>query len=90
MNEHNQRALDAFPGIERVLLSAIKIDSLRGKDAHSEKETQEMIFLELTYNFAPTSVPPQTFILKIGVAVIFISNFLHHLCNGEMYLAKKF
>ena len=91
VNEHNQRVLDAFSGSERVFRSATKIESIRGDDADSEGGMQEMMSPELTYNFAPTGVPPHNLILKIGVPVMVIRNVLHpHLCNGKMYVVKKF
>ena len=50
-----------------------------------------MMSPELTYNFPPTGVPPHNLILKIGIPVMVIRNVLHpHLCNGKMYVVKKF
>ena len=50
-----------------------------------------MMSPELTYNFAPTEVPPHNLILKIGVLVMIIRDVLHpNLVNGKMYVVKKF
>ena len=104
VNEHNERALDMFPGRLLNFRSSTSIELVRpqppqAQQAHQQQQqlavtpspTIEPIDPELTYTYTPTGIPPPILELKIGVPVIVIQNVLHpHLVNGAMFVLKSF
>ena len=79
-----------FPGTELTFRSSTRIEKIRNSQS-TQEHPAEIISPELTYNYAPTGVPPHLLKLKIGVPVMVIRNVLHpHLVNGKMFVVKKF
>ncbi|KAI0560144.1 ATP-dependent DNA helicase RRM3 [Gracilaria domingensis] len=84
VDEHNQAALRIFPGRKYHLPSATTMEPMRSPDGD---RIQTVLGPEVTYNYAPTGVPPHNLFLKVGVPVMVIRNVLHpHLVNGKMFV----
>ena len=89
VDEHNENALRMFPGEKFISRSATRIEKVRHVSLDDEHPS-EVIVPEMTYNYAPTGVPPHMLQLKIGVPVMVIRNVLHpYLVNGAIFVVKK-
>ena len=88
VNEHNEKALESFPGQQFELLSATKVQPIRRQG--SSGRSAPIITPELTYSYAPTGVPPHKIQLKVGAPVMVIRNVRHpDLLNGKMFVVKR-
>ena len=93
VNQHNERALEMFPGRLLHFRSSTSIEPVRRQQPQAQQQSQanqqqhhlavtssptiEPINPELTYTYTPTGVPPHILELKIGVPVMVIRNVLH-------------
>ena len=93
VDEHNERALDMFPGRLLNFRSSTSIEPVRRQQPQAQQQSQanqqqhhlavtssptiEPINPELTYTYTPTGVPPHILELKIVVPVMVIRNVLY-------------
>lgn len=90
VNEHNDRALDSFPGEEFTLFSYTSVDPHRSVEGREQNPESSYVVPEMTHRFCPTGVPPHHLKLKIGAPVMVIRNVLHpHIVNGKMFVVKS-
>lgn len=85
VNERYAAVLDPFPGehFNLVVATTVKPDRVR----NAASNITNTFVLELSYQYAPSAVPPNNLDLKIDVPVMIIWNVLHlTLVTGKLFV----
>lgn len=90
VDEHNNEALDAFPGEKLNFYSATRVEHHASGSERQANPIREYVLPEMTHNFCPTGVPAHKLVLKIGAPLMVIRNVVHpKIVNGKLFVLKR-